>query len=191
MGGTVKAGKRLGWLSRRGSTALEFALVAPLVILLCIATVEFGYVLTVQNLMDLAARKASRTGITGTTPSNGQTREEMLRALVVDTGLGLIDPARLTIGITAYERFDSIPEPWIDINGNGVCDLTEPFTDVNGNGRWDAVQGKASAGTGGQVVIYTLTYTNVPLTGMVAALVSQSPLTYSTRVVVRNEPFRN
>ena len=40
-------------------------------------------------------------------------------------------------------------------------------------------------------MIYTLTYTNVPLTGMVAALVSQSPLTYSTRVVVRNEPFRN
>jgi hypothetical protein len=193
MGGTVKAGKRLGWLSRRGSTALEFALVAPLLILLCIATVEFGYVLTVQNLMDLAARKASRTGITGTTPSNGQTREEMLRALVVDTGLGLIDPARLTIGITAYERFDSIgqPEPCMDLNGNRVCDPTEPFTDVNGNGRWGTDQGKASAGTGGQVVIYTLTYTNVPLTGMVAALVSQSPLTYSTRVVVRNEPFRN
>jgi hypothetical protein len=79
----------------------------------------------------------------------------------------------------------------MDLNGNGICDPTEPFTDVNGNGRWDADQGKASAGTGGQVVIYTLTYTTVPLTGMVAALVSQSPLTYSTRVVVRNEPFRS
>jgi hypothetical protein len=192
MGGTVKVGKRLGWLSRRGTTALEFALVAPLVILLGIATVEFGYILTVQNLLELAARKASRTGVTGTTPSNVQAREEMLRALVVDTGLGLIDPARLAIGITAYERSDGMgqPEPCMDINANRVCDPGEPFTDVNGNGQWDADQGKASPGAGGQVVIYTLTYTNVPLTGMVATLMSASSLTSSARVVVRNEPFR-
>ena len=33
---------KTGWLSRRGTTALEFALVAPLVIVLGIATIEFG-----------------------------------------------------------------------------------------------------------------------------------------------------
>ena len=78
----------------------------------------------------------------------------------------------------------------MDLNGNGACDPSEPFTDVNGNGRWDKDQGKASAGSGGQVVIYTLSYTDVPLTGMVAALMAASPMTYSARVVVRNEPFR-
>jgi hypothetical protein len=181
-----------GWLSRRGTTALEFALVAPLVILVGIATIEFGYILTVQNLLELSARKASRTGITGETPANGKTREEMLRALVADTGMGLIDPARLTIGITAYDGFDKVgqPEPCMDLNGNRACDQSEPYTDVNGNGRWDADQGKASAGSGGQVVIYTLSYTDIPLTGLIAALVSASPMTYSARVVVRNEPFR-
>src|SRR3954470_8067081 len=119
-----------GWLSRRGTTALEFALGAPLVILIGIATIEFGYILTVQNLLELSARKASRSGITGDKPANGKTREEMLRALVADTGMGLIDPARLTIGITAYDGFEKIgqPEPCIDVNGNGRCDPSEAYT---------------------------------------------------------------
>lgn len=53
------------WFGAAGTTALEFALVAPLLVLLVVATVEFGYALTVQNLLELAARKASRTGVTG------------------------------------------------------------------------------------------------------------------------------
>jgi Flp pilus assembly protein TadG len=72
MGGTVKAerairrpGWRSGWRSRRGASVLEFAMIAPVVILLSIATIEFGYILTVQNLLELSARKASRTGLTG------------------------------------------------------------------------------------------------------------------------------
>ena len=40
---------------------------APLVILVAIATIEFGYILTVQNLLELSARKASRSGVTGET----------------------------------------------------------------------------------------------------------------------------
>ena len=195
MVGIVRAKKsirRPGWRSRRGASVLEFAMIAPVVILLSIATIEFGYILTVQNLLELSARKASRTGLTGKQPASVyQTREEMLRALVVETGLGFIDPARLTIGMTAYDRFDSIgqPEPCMDLNGNGFCEPGEPFTDVNGNGRWDRDQGAASAGAGGQVVIYTVTYTDRPLTGVITALLA-SPLTYSVRVVVRNEPFR-
>jgi hypothetical protein len=190
---TVMGGKAMKrWLSRKGTTALEFALVAPLVILAAVAIVEFGYIMTVQNLLELSARKASRGGVTGETPTDGMTREEMLRAIVRETGLGLIDPARVTIGITAYDGFEKIgqPESCMDLNGNGVCDPSEPYTDANGNGRWDKDQGKASAGSGGQVVIYTLSYTDVPLTGMVAALMAASPMTYSARVVVRNEPFR-
>ena len=180
-------------LSRRGTTALEFALVAPLLVLLVVATVEFSYALTVQNLLELAARKASRTGVTGSAAPAGMTREEMLRNLVVETGLGLIDPARLTIEMTAYNGFASIgvPEPCRDLDGNGICDAGEAFTDVNGNGRWDADQGASSAGVGGQVVIYTLNYTSLPLTGVVAGLVARAPLAYSARVVVRNEPFRS
>ena len=180
-------------LARRGTTALEFALVAPLLVLLVVATVEFGYALTVQNLLELAARKASRTGVTGSPPPAGLTREEMLRNLVVETGLGLIDPARLTIEMTAYNGFAGIgvPEPCMDVDGNGFCDAGESFTDVNGNGRWDADQGASGAGVGGQVVIYTLSYTSLPLTGMVAGLAAHAPLAYSARVVVRNEPFRS
>ncbi|EWY36618.1 hypothetical protein N825_09865 [Skermanella stibiiresistens SB22] len=189
----MRSGGPKGWLSRRGTTALEFALLSPLLVLLIIATVEFGYGLTVQNVLELAARKASRTGVTGSPPPDGVTREQMLRDLVVDTGMGLINPSRLTVVMTAYDGFSSIghPEPCIDANNNGVCDRGEAFTDVNGNGRWDADQGASNAGAGGQVVIYTLTYTDAPLTGMIAGLVAKSPLTYSARVVVRNEPFRS
>ena len=158
---------------RRGSTALEFALVGPLLIVLVLATIEFGYSLAIQNVLEISAQKAARTGITGEKPPNGNSREQMLEKVVIDTGMGFLDSRNLTVSITSYDGFK-------DLEQNADC-IKKGAENCEG--------GREDAGFGGQVVIYTLTYTGHSLTGMIPAMAA-GPLTYSARVVVRNEPFR-
>ena len=53
--------------SRRGASLIEFALVAPVFILLVMGIIELGRVLMVQHLMTNAARQGCRVGVIGGT----------------------------------------------------------------------------------------------------------------------------
>lgn len=68
---------RLSRISRRddGSSAVEFALVLPLFLLLLFGTVDFGFILYTQSVMQNAAREATRRmSVDSTvTESQGQT----------------------------------------------------------------------------------------------------------------------
>lgn len=181
------------WADRRGVTALEFALVGPAFLLMVLGIVEVSRILTAQQLLDMAAREASRVGITGVKPEGGKTREQMVRDIVEEVVTPFLDPARVTLALESYPGFQSIgkPEPFADLDGNGGWAPGEPYTDVNGNGRWDEDQGRSgSAGSGGQVVIYRLGYENSPVTALFAKAFGRDTVRYSARVVVRNEPFR-
>ncbi len=174
----------------RGVTAVEFALVSPLVLLLMIATVDLGYTLTVQQLLEASAREASRYGITGEVPQ-GQTRQEVIRDIVERHTAGLVDMERLDIDTLAYTAFENVgkPEPFDDANGNGQRDSGESYSDVNGNGQWDPDMGRSDAGGSGDVVVYTLTYPQPVLIPYMAPFYGTDTFTHRTRAVVRNEPF--
>lgn len=181
------------WADRRGVTALEFALVGPAFLLLVLGVVEVSRILSTQQLLDMAAREASRAGITGVAPEDGKTREQMVRAIVEEVVTPFLDPSRVTLELESYPGFQSIgkPEPFADLDGNRRRDANEPYTDVNGNGTWDEDQGRSgSAGSGGQVVIYRLGYENSPVTALFARAFNRDTVRYAARVVVRNEPFR-
>lgn len=175
-----------------GSTIVEFAIVAPLFILVLFATFQIGLVLLIQNALDSAAREASRVGITGAADT-GMTREQAIRAKAQEAvrrySGGFLNPAKLNIAVKAYPSLDGIgsPEPFTDTNNNGIRDPSEPFTDVNGNGVWDADQGiSGSFGLSGQVVEYDISYqwdTIFPIFG------AQSKLTLHGITPVMNEDF--
>lgn len=148
-----------------GSAIVEFALVAPLFILVLFAAIQISIVLLVQNALDTAAREASRVGITGQTQS-GETRSQHLNSVIVNTlriySGGFIKPGDVKILVKSYADLSDVnnPEPFVDTNGDGKYDPGEPFTDVNGNGVWDADQGvTGSFGLSGQVVEYDISYT--------------------------------
>lgn len=147
-----------------GSTIVEFAIVAPLFVLVLFAALQIGFVMLIQNALDTAAREASRVGITGATTA-GMTRNQAINAKILDViniySGGIVDPAKVSIVVKAYPSLDSVgsPEPFTDTNNNGRRDPGEPFTDVNGNGVWDADQGvSGSFGLSGQVVEYNICY---------------------------------
>lgn len=170
---------------RRGSTALEFGLVAPFLILAAVAFFEYGLRLAVQASLDFGAREASRAGITGSPPPAGMTRREQLESIVRGSVIRLVDPARIAVSMLSYDSYQDIgqPEPVVDLNGNGRWDGGEPFTDVNGNGRWDADRGATGPGESGQVVLYRVTYSDTAISGLFPAV------TYEARILVRNEPY--
>jgi len=179
------------WHCRRGVTAVEFALTTPMIFVAMVGLFEIAMILSASVLMEGGVREAARFGITGSVPA-GTSREQMIRQIVADNTMGLIDMANLQVTTLVYKSFDQIgqPEPFTDTNANGQFDDGEPFTDVNGNGQWDADMGAAGAGGPGDVVVYTLTYNWPLMTPLLNDLIGHAgtiPLRAS--IAVRNEPY--
>jgi Flp pilus assembly protein TadG len=95
---------RLRRYARKGSTAVEMALLAPIFFLLLIGITEMSLILAAQQLLENAAFNASRLAKTGYT-ANGSTQAQTVTQLLDNelSGLGaLIDTSKITTTETAY-----------------------------------------------------------------------------------------
>lgn len=178
--------------NREGAAAAEFALIAPMLVLVLVGIAEIGTTLFVGALMEGAVRDASRYGITG---QGGAGRMQTIRDIIDDTTLGLVDIDVAEISTKTYADFESIGqfEPFTDDNpANGTFDVGEAFVDVNGNGSWDTDQGKDGVGDPGEIVVYEFGYDLPLLTGMLTSHFGQGGLIkVKSRIAVRNEPFHD
>jgi Flp pilus assembly pilin Flp len=175
----------------RGATAIEFACVAPVLLILMFGTIEFSLIMLTQGLMDSATFNASRLGKTGYIPT-GLTREEAIRQRISEQAGVLVRAQDLAITTQVYGSFDNInqPEPFTDSNRNGRFDNGEVFVDTNGNGGWDADMARAGLGGAGDVVVYTIDYPWRIQTPIIGYLFNaNSTVSLSVRAVVKNEPF--
>lgn len=199
--GTVNAGtrrrgrfaRRLArlWRGRRGVTAVEFALIAPVCFTLVCIFIDLSMVMFITNVMEGGLREASRYAITGYIEA-GKTREQKIAEIVQEHSYNFIKPEDITIVYKVYPSFADIgkPEPFVDQNSNGKYDSGEPFTDVNNNGQWDADMGKAGVGGPGDIVAYIVSYKWTLWTPLAAQLwPNNGTVTLSATVAVRNEPY--
>jgi len=173
---------------KRGSTAIEFAILAPILIMMLVGVIEFGLVFTASVLLQGAVGTVSRMGKTGFVPP-GQTQDAYIRSQISALTGGYLDASKLTIQMEWYRGIDSVgqPEPCYV----AVCTSASPpgtYDDVNGNGQWDADQGSPGLGTGGNAVLYTVSYP-WPLEGLIASIVNKKTLTISAVAVVQNEAY--
>ena len=171
-----------------GVTAVEFAMIAPVFVLVLMGIVEFSLVMFVTSVMEGATSASGRYGKTGYTAA-GSTRQQQIIDTVSKRTAGLLNPAQITVTTKVYPSFDSInqEEPYIDTNHNGNHDTDELYTDVNGNGQWDS-SGVAGLGNANDVVVYTISYPWVINTPIIAKFLG-SPIIVSSRTVVKNEPY--
>lgn len=150
----------------RGVTALEFALIAPVFLLLLMGATEMSLILMAQHLMENATFNTSRLAKTGYT-ENGQTQQETLTAKL-NTELqsmgSLIDITKVTMTATSYASLSQIGQP---------------------------EQGQEGFGTAQQVAVYRVTYPWRVFTPLLAHALdaADSQITLSSRIVVRNEPY--
>ncbi len=176
---------------RRGATAVEFALVAPVLVTLLLGTFEYALLLFASSALENAVAEAARFGITGRSATGGQ-REQAVRQTIKAALPDLFDPDKLAFETLVYPDFDSIgrPEPFVDRNANGRYDRGEPFTDVNGNGRWDEDMGKAGLGGPNAVVLYRARYSwTIQVPFFRPFFPPDGEITLEAAVAVRNEPF--
>lgn len=176
---------------RDGVTAIEFALIAPVLSFMIMGMVELSLIMFAQSVMDSAVLTASRLGKTGYEEGSGVTREEtIMNALNARAG-ALLNVANVSISQLSYAQFDQIgdPEPFTDTNGNGIRDEGENYTDVNTNGQYDDDMGAESAGGAGEVVVYTVTYPWPIFTPLLSGFFSGGGVTLTSRTVVLNEPY--
>lgn len=177
--------------SEEGATAVEFALISPVLLLFTIGIIELSLMMLTQNLMESATFSASRLGKTGYAAED-LTREETILEELQRTAGVLMDINEVTIESFAYDQFGDVgrPEPFVDANSNGVRDDGENFTDVNGNGTYDSDMGAEGAGEAGEVVVYIVSYPWHITTPVMSALLGEEGiLNLTARSVVKNEPF--
>jgi Flp pilus assembly pilin Flp len=183
-----KASNRRLATCEAGSTAVEFSLILPLLLLFIVGTVEMAINLFIGSSIESAVMEASRYGITGT--EAGVSRADKVMEIVADRTYGLIDMDQVDMDTLVYQSFADIgkPEPFTDQNSNNVYNSGEPFVDINGNGQWDADMGKAGLGGPSDVVVYRLTYDWGIITPLMQGIMGES-VTHVSSVAVRNEPF--
>lgn len=179
------------WRADEGVSAIEFAVIAPILLLLIFGIVEFATIMLLANIMENATSISSRLGKTGYSAS-GKSREDTIRDSVIARAGNLIKPSQLVITSKYYEQFDQIgdAEPWNDANHNGIAEAGE-YNDINGNGHWDSDMGLAGYGDAEDIVVYSIRYPWHVMTPIMRELIGDEngdfPIT--AHAVVKNEPY--
>jgi Flp pilus assembly protein TadG len=172
-----------------GVTLVEFAIVAPVLLLMVMGIFDMAHTQYTSALMNGAMQKAGRDLTLQSAPSSqsaiDSAVEAQIRSVVPSTATITLEKLSHTdftdIG-EAEEFTDSAPL-------NGICDNNEVFIDANNNGQWDANRGEEGIGGAKDAVLYTVTVSYDRLFPMyeMAGLTDQVQLTAST--VLRNQPF--
>lgn len=175
--------------SNSGTSFVEFAIVAPVLVLMIIGIMEIAMIMFVSSLVEGGVREAARFGLTGSTPP-GQSREEFVVQRIQEITMGLVQVDDTNVTVSVYPSFGDIgqPEPFTDQNGNDSYDEGEPYTDINGNNDWDDDMGQAGAGGPGEIVLYKIDYEWNLLSGLLVESFGSS-IAMSTSMAVRNEPY--
>jgi len=176
--------------ARDGITSIEFALIAPVFLLMIMGIIEFSLIMFTSVVLESATNSTSRLGKTGYI-APGSTRQQEIVNNVNNRTAGLLDPAKITVTTEVYSTFNNVgqPEPCIKPT-TPPCPGTPGvnFTDINGNGVWDADMGAAGLGNPGDVVVYTVSYPWTIVTPIVSAVIGKTFM-ITARTVVRNEPY--
>ncbi len=174
----------------RGVTAVEFAMLAPVMILLITGSIEAGHYMMVKTALEGAVATASRESIANLVLDE-DTRDGRMRARIKH----LMSPYQtapghqISIETKVYREIgDSYPEAYEDLNDNGVYDEGEPFDDRNRNGVRDMnVPVEGRLGDVGDVIRYRVVYPTAPYFSLLTPIFGER-IDLTTNIVSRNEP---
>lgn len=142
---------------RDGATAVEFALLTPVLLYCLCGFLEVGYQMYVSGVLQGAVNKAARDA----TLENAKDRLTAIDDRVKTQVLNINKNATFESDRKSYATFQDAgnPEPFNDDNSNGKRDTNECYQDINGNKTYDLDRGKAGIGGPDDIVMYTMTVT--------------------------------
>jgi Flp pilus assembly protein TadG len=176
----------------RGATAIEFAIVAPVMMLMLVGGFDLGHTLYMSSVLEGVVQKAARDG--GLEGSTVAEKQEAIDTKVKSAVHDLSFDAAIDISRRYYKTFskaaEATAETYTDNNHNGVCDNNEPFIDTNNNNTLDDDGGDAGQGGAKDLVLYTVkvSYPRImPLSTMVPGVPPVVNLTATT--LLGNQPY--
>ena len=173
--------------NERGAALVEFALTAPVFLLVLLGIFDFCWQMYAQQVLQGAVSEAGRDSTLQAYALNQSALDDRIETQV----LNIFHNATVTFTHKAYDRFDQVgvEERYTDDNDSGSYDAGECFDDFNNNGRWDADRGIEGNGGADDVVLYTvsMTFDRVLPVWKMLGQPQSTTLSYST--VLRNQPF--
>jgi Flp pilus assembly protein TadG len=145
--------------ARAGVTVIEFALVAPVFLMLLLGIFDIGQMAYGKAVLNGAVEQAARSSSLETGDTTAA--DNMVKAAIKP----ILPNATVTTSRKSYYDFADMSraEKWTDTNGNGTCDNGENYVDENRSGSWEANVGASGNGGAGDVVLYTVTVTYKPI----------------------------
>lgn len=173
----------------RGLTIIEFAFIAPTLLVLMMGTFDLGYRSYIQATLLGEVQKAARDA----TLEGGNMATTALDAQVQAQTSRVVGNGTFSFERKFYPSFTKAgqAENFTDGNSNGFRNAGECFQDENGNGVWDADGGRAGQGGADDIVVYTASVTYPRMFPMYGLLGWTPNQTVSATTVLRNQPYGN
>ena len=178
---------------RRGVTAVEFGIIAPVMCLLLAGAFDMAHSLYMTSVLQGIVQKTARDGSleSGTAATQQQKLDNRVREQV----LALANKATVTVDRRFYRTFSDAAaakeEKYTDTDKDGLCDNGEPYTDTNNNNVWDADGGDEGEGGAKDRVVYTVTVSYHRLLPIYSFVGLGDTQTITARTVLQNQPYSN
>ncbi len=140
----------------RGAAMIEFAIVAPVLLLMIVGGLGIGHTLYVKSVLDGEMQKAARD--TSLEDAAGDARREAIQDRVRAQVRKVINNATIDFELSSfhdYRNAENRVEEYTDGNHDGKCNNGETYVDANNNGNWDVKGGSNSIGGSKDVVLLT------------------------------------
>lgn len=179
---------------RRGTTIIEFAIVAPVMSLLLVGAFDIGHSLYMRGVLQGIVQKTARdSGLEDATNITAQaTIDNKVRAQVK----ALANNATITFTRRFYRTFAAAAaaqaEPFPgsnDTNRNGICDNGEAFTDTNNNGKRDLDGADDGQGGAADRTLYTVTVSYPRMFPLNNFIGGGNTTTFTARTILENQPY--
>lgn len=171
-----------------GATLVEFAFVAPVLILMIVGLFDIAHSQYTSSLMNGAMQQAGRNLTLESAGSQQGTIDQRVISQVQQ-----VAPSNATVTLEKLSHFDfsdiGEAEDYDDDNDNSICDAGEAFVDSNGNGQWDSNRGASGIGGARDAVLYTVVVKYPRLFPMYGLTGQSKDVELRASTVLRNQPF--
>ena len=179
--------------NERGTSVMEFGLIAPVVMVMLLGTYDVGHEMYVKAVLNGALQEVGRnSALEGAT--NADQRQEIddkITAIVTQVAPNAdIDITRRyykTFAKAAAAQAEDVIEDADD--ANGICDDGESFMDAKHNGEWDQDGGTDGQGGAKDVVIINVSLTYDRLFPSAAFIGYGSDVILVSDSVIANQPY--
>jgi Flp pilus assembly pilin Flp len=177
--------------NERGSAAIEFAIIAPVMGLILLGGFDIAHSLYMRAVLQGVLQKAARDSALET--SNQELQLQLIDSKIKAQVTLIANNGTIDIKRRYYRTFSEVAaakaEDWNDGNANGRCDAGESFTDTNRNGGWDADGGNDGQGGARDSTLYTVSITYPRFFPIYRMIGGSDQTKVSAATVLRNQPY--